>query len=209
MYYSNSNQLLWVSLLVSIAPSPTYAFPGSILGPPYLQMQLTSPKHNSANENLAFVRMGSIYTENWVDLIQLYCICRALPKCVSNTIAEVDKISVVLEHEVPSVEVHVSLPEHISEELLLWLQLISSIAQKGVQGRHGGNQDACLPYGCAYIGKPVKRQGYRCRSKELCTHTQTQGIYQLNIDAQGHANTSLSRHTLYTYNMCMQKDNEN
>lgn len=65
-----------------------------------------------------------------------------IPECVSNPIFEVDKVSVVLEHQVSSVEIHITLFKDVSQQLLFRHGLISRVTKKRVGERQWGNQQA-------------------------------------------------------------------
>lgn len=68
--------------------------------------------------------------------------CSAIPECVSNPVFEVDKISVILDHQISRVEIYISLFKHISQQLLFRHGFVPRVAKKRVGERQGSHQQA-------------------------------------------------------------------
>ena len=70
---------------------------------------------------------------------------RRSPEGVSDAVAEVQEVPVVAEEQVSRVEVDVSRPDHVPQDLALRLGLVPRVAQELTGDRQGGHQHACLP----------------------------------------------------------------
>jgi len=79
-----------------------------------------------------------------------------VPEGVSDAVPEVKEVPVVVEQEVPRVEVDVPGFKHAPEKLLLGLDLVPGVTQERVHGGQRSYQDPGLPCaGSTFSGPSV------------------------------------------------------
>lgn len=73
-----------------------------------------------------------------------HVISDSLPESIPHSVLETDKVFSIFSHEVSSVEVRVSLHEHVPHQLLLGQLFAPRVAKEGTGGANLGQEKARL-----------------------------------------------------------------